>query len=96
MGNCIPKVALLLIETSVFPSAVAVIPQLLREHVIESLGFLLDVTAKDFHAVLVSIGPPQIFNLCVHKHCISTESGGNVAVDFSDIGSFRIEFGLIL
>ena len=34
---------------------------------VEPLGFLLDVIAKDFHAILVSIEPQQMLHLSVHK-----------------------------
>ena len=63
---------------------------------VESLGFLLDVIGKDFHTILASIEPQWILDLSVCKGGVHAKSGGNVAVDFPGIGSFRTEFSLIL
>ena len=41
---------------------------------VESIGFLLDVIAKDFHAVLASIEPQWMLDLSLFKGGISTES----------------------
>ena len=69
---------------------------LLRKHIVESLGFLLNVIAKDFHAVLCLIKPLWILDLSIHTSGVHTKSGGDVAVDFPGVGGFRIEFSLIL
>ena len=58
---------------------------------VESLGFLLYVIAKYFHAIIASIEPQQIPNLSICKGGACTKSRGNVAVEFSHAGSFRIE-----
>ena len=63
------------------------IPLVFREHMVESFSFLLDVIAKDFHTILALIEPQQILDLSVHKHSISTESGGNVVIDISRVGA---------
>ena len=71
-------------------------PLAFEEHMVESLGFLLVVIAKDFHAIIVLIEPQQIPSLSICKRGACTKSRGNVAVDFSHVGSFRIEVSLIL
>ena len=43
---------------------------------VESVSFLLSVIAKYLYVVLTSIEPQRILNLSIHKHSISTESGG--------------------
>ena len=63
---------------------------------VEFYDFLIDVIAKDFHAVIASAEPQQILYLSICKAGVHTESEGSVAVDFSHVGSFKIEFGLIL
>ena len=62
----------------------------------KSLGFFLEMIANDFHAILAPIEFPWMIDLSIHKGGVSTESGGNVAVDFPSAGSFRIEFSLTL
>ena len=62
---------------------------------VEYLRFL-HVIATDSHAILASIEPHRILDLSVRKGGISTAFGGNAAVDFFHIGSFRIKFSLIL
>ena len=54
------------------------------------------MTEEVFHAILASIEPQQILDLSVCKGGISTESGGNVVVNFSHVSSFKVDFGLIL
>ena len=63
---------------------------------VEPPGFLLDVIAKDFHAILASIEPQQILDLSVCKGGVCTKSDGNMAVDFLGVESFWIELSLIL
>ena len=63
---------------------------------IESLSFLLHVIAKDLYTILSSIKPQWILNLSVSTFTISTESGGNVAVDSFRVWSFMIKFSLFL
>ena len=70
--------------------------QLLGKHMVESLGFLLDVITKDFHAILASKELQQTINLSIHESGLHAKSRGNMAVNFPGIGSFRIEVSLIL
>ena len=65
-------------------------------HLRESLGFPLEMIAKDFHAIPALIEPRWIIGLSVHRDGVCAKSGGNMAVDFPGVGSFRIEFGPIL
>ena len=48
---------------------------------VEFLGFLLHVIAKDFHAILALIEPQRIIDLSICKCDVSAESRGNMAVD---------------
>ena len=48
------------------------------------------------HAILALIELWRIINLSVRKGGAHAKFGGNVTVDFPDVGSFRIEFGLAL
>ena len=54
---------------------------------VESLGFLLDVLAKDLYAIPASIEPQRIHDLSIHKDGIRAESRGNVEVDFFCVGA---------
>ena len=63
---------------------------------VESLGFLFDVITKDFHAIFAPVEPQWIIDLTVSKGRINTQSVWNLTVDFSHVGSFRIEFSIII
>ena len=48
---------------------------------VKPLGFLFDVFAKDFYAILASIELQRIFNLSLSTCTISTEPGEKVVVN---------------
>ena len=63
---------------------------------VEPLGFLLKVIAKDFYAILASIEPQRILDLSKRKGGIHAKSGGNLIVDYSHVGAWRIRISLFL
>ena len=56
---------------------------------VKSLGFHLDVFAKNLYLILSPIKLQRILNLSISTCTISTESGGNMAVDSFRVGIFR-------